>query len=89
MHPKIIDLVNSKEAKKKPIELLQCLQTQPNSEENYYFFGSDYSDHLKKVDKVTRLTTFESTEGVFDVIETETDGVRNVFIGHWNDGYVE
>lgn len=88
MKPEIIDIVN-KEIKKKSIKLIHCLQRETNNNDEYHFVECDYSDHLREVNKITRLTTFKSNECVFDVIETEISGMRNIFLGHWNDGVIE
>jgi hypothetical protein len=85
MNPKIIDLLNPE--LKKNIELLHCLQADKNYEDKYYFSPDNWRMHLKMATKITRLSSnFSRLE--FDLIETEINGDKNIFLGHWNNGTV-
>jgi hypothetical protein len=84
MNPQIIDLLCPV---KKNIELLHCLQFDKNYEDKYCFSTYDWRMHLKMATKITRLSSnFSRLE--FDLIETEINGIKNIFLGHWNDGTV-
>ena len=87
MKPIITDLTNSSPSRLKPIELKSCLQGDRNENNKYHFYPSNYQDHLKAADKITRLATVK-LDKKYDVIETDIKGTKNIFLGHWNDGVV-
>lgn len=85
----IIDLTKNSPAAK-PIELVSCLQRSRNRNGEHYFYeGRNYEGHLKSADKITRLSTLNLDNLEYDLIETDTRGDKNIFLGHWNDGFVE
>lgn len=89
MNPKIEDLtVEVREVRTlKPIELISCLQSFPNSSQQYYFYNpqterfKDYSDDCALIQRIAR----NLTEKKYDLILCDN---RNLFLGYWNDGVV-
>lgn len=90
MKPIITDLTNSFPAKLKPIELVSCLQSTKNENGCYHFYKNEagYKSDLKAVNKITRLSTINLGNIQYDLIETDINDIKYIFLGHWNDGVV-
>ena len=85
MNPIITDLT-SPPRKNKNIELISCLQHNydPNNIGSNNFYKSNYSDALKRAEKITRLAALVAGYNNFDLIMVDD----NVYLGYWNDGIV-
>ncbi len=75
----IKDLTNSKK-EKRPIKLVSCLQIS-----GLKFQESDYNYDLKRAKTVIRLAGPLESYNDYDLIMVDDA----VFLGNWNDGFVE